>query len=104
MKNVLDLIAGSHQIVCLTVVKGGEDGTDTVGDDIHVVRCLFNPSQVDELSEFTTNSFTRNAGNVRNLEGVAGKVLSLTVERSRLVAAAFVVEAFCIAGSDFAEN
>ena len=38
LKNVLDLVAGSHQIVSLTVVKGGKDGTDAVGDDIHIVR------------------------------------------------------------------
>ncbi len=44
LKNVLDLVAGSHQIVSLTVVKGGKDGTDAVGDDIHIVRSLFNPA------------------------------------------------------------
>ena len=66
LKNVLDLVAGSHQIVSLTVVKGGKDGTDAVGDDIHIVRSLFNPAQVNELGELTANGFTRDTGNVRN--------------------------------------
>ena len=44
LKNVLDLVAGSHQIVSLAVVKGGKDGADAVGDDIHIVRSLFNPA------------------------------------------------------------
>lgn len=66
LKNVLDLFAGSHQIVSLAVVKGGKDGTDAVGDDVHVVRSLFNPAQVNELGELTANGFTRDTGNVRN--------------------------------------
>ena len=66
LKNVLDLFAGSHQIVSLDVVKGGKDGAYAVGDDVHVVRSLFNPAQVNELGELTANGFTRDTGNVRN--------------------------------------